>query len=520
MTDPELHDAVVEETAEQDVPGFLKKRDLCRGLLLSGCGVYHVAHYTTGVLDFALDLFAHPSAPPSEDEADPSQRREAYRRVGAQLVYRVSELHRRLGELHTGALIRTVVQTRTGLVFCNSVVGNEHVVGFGAVAGADAEPVADPSRVSVVDRAAAQLATDLRRLLRQRSQNPGGWEADTDGEPTPAPTSGEEFRPYVTGSPSPDGTLTAALRPQGLHYLSHHRMGDQEWAVDILDHPDLDPFFNRGVTVVDRRDRYQRLAGDLSLLALQVGRDLRRAVAGNVTRLVLDVEMGAVFYYRLSPDDYLVGVTLSQDSVARADQEMATVARRLTRGLNCREDSRGSRLRWLAGADILTSDQRGSTRRLGGRDRTGEISGRGRRRPGRADRGLGRRRGRARTSAHVPPARLGAAGGGPGREHPGHQPRRRSRPPGHPAAGRHPRRGRQGRAHRRGDGAGLPRSRVPGPRRGRRPDRPARGGRDEPPRPHLRPGALHPVHLGVLRRSDHRAADRLRLRVRSGSQRR
>ncbi|MET8234618.1 hypothetical protein ABZS77_28470 [Micromonospora sp. NPDC005298] len=328
MTDPELHDALVEETAEQDVPGFLKKRDLCRGLLLSGCGVYHVAHYTSGVLDFALDLLAHPSAP-SSDETDPAQRREAYRRVGAQLVYRVSELHRRLGELHTGALIRTIVQTRTGLVFCNSVVGNEHIVGFAAVPGADADAVADPDRVSAVDRAAAHLATDLRRLLRQRSQNPGGWEADTDGAATSPGTAGEEFRPYRSGAPTPDGTL-AALRPQGLHYLSHHRMGDQQWAVDILDHPDLEPFFNRGITVADRRDRYQRLAGDLSLLALQVGRDLRRAVAGYVTRLVLDVEMGAVYYYRLSPDDYLVGVTLDQDWVARADDELAAVARRFT----------------------------------------------------------------------------------------------------------------------------------------------------------------------------------------------
>ncbi|KAB1940241.1 hypothetical protein F8271_16590 [Micromonospora sp. ALFpr18c] len=330
MTDPELRDALVEETAEQDVPGFLKKRDLCRGLLLSGCGVYHVAHYTTGVLDFALDLFAHPSAPPPDDEADPPQRREAHRRVGAQLVYRASELNRRLGELHTGALIRTVVQTRTGLVFCNSVVGNEHVVGFAAVPGADAEAVADPSRVSVVDQAAAHLATDLRRLLRQQSQNPGGWDADPNGEPAPAVASADDFQPHRTGSTTLDGAVTAALHPGGLHYLSHHRMGDQAWAVDVLGHPDLDQFFNRGVTVADRRDRYQRLAGDLSLLALQVGRDLRRAVAGDVTRLVLDVEMGAVYYYRLSPDDYLVGVTLEQDSVAVADAEMATVARRLS----------------------------------------------------------------------------------------------------------------------------------------------------------------------------------------------
>lgn len=331
MTDPQLLDALVEESAEQDVPGFLKKRNLCRGLLLSGCGVYHVAHYTAGVLDFALDLLAHGSTPPAVDDADPRQRRDAHRRVGAQLVYRATELNRRLWELQSGALIRTVVQTGTGLVFCNSVVGSEHVVGFGAVPDAAAGAVADPARVSEIDRAAARLATDLRRLTRQRSQNPGGWLTAADGEEPSDPqvSAGEAFPPYVRGSTGPDGIFAAALRPAGLHYLSHYRSGEQAAAVDILEHPELEAFFNRGVAVADRRTRYRRLAGDLSLLVLQVSRDLRRAVAGDVARLVLDVEMGAVYYYRLSPDDYLFGVTLDQDAVSQADHTMWTVARQL-----------------------------------------------------------------------------------------------------------------------------------------------------------------------------------------------
>ncbi|MEU2614255.1 hypothetical protein ABZ570_22140 [Micromonospora sp. NPDC007271] len=331
MTDPQLLDALVEESAEQDVPGFRKKRDLCRGLLLRDCGVYHVAHYTAGVLDFALDLLEHDSAPPAVDDADLRQRRDVHRRVGAQLVYRATELDRRLWELQSGALIRTVAQTRAGLVFCNSVVGSEHVVGFGS-APQTASPVADPARVGEIDRAAAELATDLRRLVRQRSQNPGGWLTARDGQPLPDPRvpSADTVPPHVSGSTGPDGILAGALRPAGLHYLSHHRAGEQVAAVDILEHPELEPFFNRGVTVPDRRTRYRRLAGDLSLLALQVGRDLRRAVVGDVRRLVLDVEMGAVYYYRLAPDDYLFGVTLDQEAVSQADNAMWTVARQLT----------------------------------------------------------------------------------------------------------------------------------------------------------------------------------------------
>ncbi|MFD2762945.1 hypothetical protein [Micromonospora eburnea] len=332
MTDPQLLDAVVEESAEQDVPGFLKKRNLCRALLVRGCGVYHIAHYTAGVLDFALDLLAHESAPVAVDDADPAQRRNVHRRVGAQLVYRANELNRRLGELQSGALIRTVAQTRAGLVFCNSVVANEHVVGFGATPPAAPGAVADPTTANEIDRAAAGLATDLRRLVRQRSQNPGGWLTAGNGQPSsdPSAPSGDAVPPHVGGSIEPGGILAAALRPAGLHYLSHHRAGEQVAAVDILEHPELAPFFNRGITVTDRRSRYQRLAADLSLLALQVSRDLRRAVVGDVARLVLDVEMGAVYYYRLAPDDYLVGVTLDQDAVSQADDAMWTVARQLT----------------------------------------------------------------------------------------------------------------------------------------------------------------------------------------------
>ncbi|WP_146604075.1 hypothetical protein [Micromonospora deserti] len=329
MTEPELLDVLVEESAEQDVPSFLKKRNLCRDLLLRGCGVYHVAYYTTGVLDFALDVFAHPSAPPAPDGVDLPERRELHRRVGAQLVYRVSELNRRLRELQCGSLIRTVAQTRAGLVFCNAVVSNEHVVGFGAAPDGGPAAVADPARVSEIDRAAAGLATDLRRLVRQRSQNPGGWLTTVDGEqgPDAERLAGDPFPPRVTGRPPAEAAT--ALRPAGLHYLSRHRMAEPAWSVDILAHPELAPFFNRGITVADRGARYQRLAGDLALLALQVARDLRRAVGGDVSRLVLDMEMGAVFYYRLSPDDYLFGVTLDQDSVARADRAVWTVARHL-----------------------------------------------------------------------------------------------------------------------------------------------------------------------------------------------
>ncbi|MEV6816005.1 hypothetical protein [Micromonospora sp. NPDC051296] len=326
MTDPQLLGAMVEESAEQDVPGFRKKRDLCRRLLLGGHGVYHLAHYTGGVLDFSLDLLTHESAPVGQPDTDPPQRREAYRRVGAQLVYRAAELSRRVWHLQCGALVRMAVQTRTDLVFCNTTVGGEHVVGFGTIPPT-VHGVINPAQASEMDRGAAQLATDLRQLVRQPSQNPGGW-LTVEYRQTPR-VAGDDIETYVTGSSDPAGILTSALRPSGLHYLSHHRQGEVVAAVDILRHPDLELFFNRGATVTDRRTGYERLARDLSLLALQVSRDLRRAVASEVERLVLDLEIGAIYYYLLAPDDYLFGVCLDQDWVSHADQAMWTVGNEL-----------------------------------------------------------------------------------------------------------------------------------------------------------------------------------------------
>ncbi|TCC00519.1 hypothetical protein E0H26_02210 [Micromonospora zingiberis] len=326
MTDPQLIAAVVEESAEQDVPGFRKKRDLCRQFLLNDQAVYHVAHYTGGVLDFSLDLLAHESAPAGRPDTEPAQRREAYRRVGAQLVYRAADLNRRVWHLQCGGLVRLAIQTRVDFVFCNATVGGEHVVGFAKTSPAT-DAVVNPATASRTDQGAAKLASDLRGLTRQPAQNLGGWLTE---EYDQSASAGEDIAPYLTGVADRDGILARSLRSAGLHYLSHHRLGEQVAAVDILGHPDLEQFFSRGATVVDRRIGYERLARDLSLLALQVSRDLRRVITGEVERLVLDVEIGAVYYYLLAPDDYLFGVCLDQDWVSHADQAMWRVGAQLS----------------------------------------------------------------------------------------------------------------------------------------------------------------------------------------------
>jgi hypothetical protein len=82
------------------------------------------------------------------------------------------------------------------------------------------------------------------------------------------------------------------------------------------------------MTVDARRKFYNDFAMELSNVVSTLGRLTRSSVGGRLFRLVLDVEQGAIFYYRLRVNDYLVGVTLDQDQVHVADDKMALLARR------------------------------------------------------------------------------------------------------------------------------------------------------------------------------------------------
>jgi hypothetical protein len=69
--------------------------------------------------------------------------------------------------------------------------------------------------------------------------------------------------------------------------------------------------------------------------------------------LVLDVEQGAVIYYRLGVGDYLIGVTLNQERVGAADGKLASLAT----ALGQREPNRsGHQRRLLATGDRMLED--------------------------------------------------------------------------------------------------------------------------------------------------------------------
>jgi hypothetical protein len=119
-----------------------------------------------------------------------------------------------------------------------------------------------------------------------------------------------------------------ALQRDDLHYVGIYHRDQLTWSTDIFEDPALKPFFQR-VTPSDRRQGYDQVLHQVSMQVRRLGSLLRLSGDEQLVRLVLDVARGAIYIMPLG-DDYLVGVTLIQAQVERADQKMKALHERLT----------------------------------------------------------------------------------------------------------------------------------------------------------------------------------------------
>ncbi|WP_433262773.1 hypothetical protein ACQPZF_30415 [Actinosynnema sp. CS-041913] len=312
-----------EEEAEHLGPEFDTTRHACRAAIVKSPALHYLAHYSSGVFDFGVDALGDPPSPP--DALPGGTRREELKRLGRHLTFQVTSLDRALQEARTGRLIRTVLHTEQGALFCDSVVPTEHVVGL-VLDHAGAGPLFGHPAVDEADRAIAELATGLRGELSLGSLNPGGWE--TFGAPQALPGAGPR-EPHVSAGEGALDACAEAVRAQDLHLVAHVAGGEVLAMVDHLADPSLGPFFKQ-VTVEARRRFYLGFVRELGGLATRLNRAVRPVVGGLLVRAVLDVEMGAVYYYRLGPGEYVVGVTIDQAQVGEADDRMSALATRLT----------------------------------------------------------------------------------------------------------------------------------------------------------------------------------------------
>ncbi|GAA1351024.1 hypothetical protein [Saccharothrix algeriensis] len=312
-----------EEEAEHPGPEFDTTRHACRAAVVKSPALHYLAHYSNGVFDFGVDVLGDPPPPPGALPG--GTRREELKRLGRHLTFQATALDRALHEARTGRLIRTVLHTGEGALFCDSVVPTEHVVGL-VLDHAGTGPLAGHPAVDEADRAVAELATALRAELSLGSLNPGGWE--TFGAPRPLPGAAGA-RPHVAVRGEALAQCLAAVAPSDLHLVAHVAGDEVRTMVDHLDHPALGPFFKQ-VAAPARRRFYLGFARELGALATRLNRAVRPVVGGLLARLVLDVEMGALYYYRLGPREYVAGVTIDQARVGEADVRMSALAARLT----------------------------------------------------------------------------------------------------------------------------------------------------------------------------------------------
>lgn len=330
-----------EDRATHTGDAFEETIALCRDAVLSGAGLHHVAHYTVGVCDFSIDVledmrFYPVSVDGSAERRDVERRRRDYRRIGSQVAFQASSLDRTLEDSRSGSVIRLVLHAPGGVLFCCPVIPNEYIVAL------TVEPSARPMAgmpltglpgAAAADAATADLVTAWRNCLGLRTQDPGGWPSRRSGEDeggasetaTSLPSQGNPQRIEGADQQSVADLCRAAVGPDDLHYVAHCRDGDVIVVADQLEHRSLSRFFTQ-ISPEGRRKFYTGFCGQLSLLAGQLGRVVRPTISSPIQRIVVDVQQGAIYYYRLRTDEYLVGVTLDQHRIEETDNKMAVLA--------------------------------------------------------------------------------------------------------------------------------------------------------------------------------------------------
>lgn len=298
--------------------------ELVSRYIASSPHLQRVAHYTSGIHDFGVDVLRDPALARPESEGRIESRRARYLRGGQNLTFMVGREDDRLQDLRTGRIIRTVLHSDRGAIFCTPVRRGEHLTGL----------CLDGRRESVdtADLRLARLVTAVRGQLGLGSQNPGGWltarpvSREISLEPGQDEKADDDAFVFHAEDGAAAGIFRAAVGPDQLNFVATYKKGELISAGDCLDAPSIRHLFTQ-MTPGARRQAYREVGKNFHVIATQFSQLMRAALNGHLVRVVFDVEQGAIYYYRLPGDIYMVGVTLVQSQVSVADHLMAELAR-------------------------------------------------------------------------------------------------------------------------------------------------------------------------------------------------
>lgn len=290
-------------------PGTLLLENTVREVFEGAAGLAHTANFIDGMFQFAV-----------EDADLTPEDRKLHAQVSGSLGPTFAKIDSWTSPLDSGRLIRLVLSCAGGGVYYISLRPGETQFGV-ARDGAAVEPG---------DRQMAQISDRLRGHFSLGPENLGGYSTSAPALPdVPEPA------PVLFEAPGADARLLEISRrrvsPLDLHYVSGHRGGDHLFSTDVLPAGSLEKFFRR-VSVAEHRKRYEEIFLASRQLVRSLSYRLRPVLRGRLTRLVMDVEQGAL-YYRCLPDDLvLFGVTLEQKNVWDADRRLETIIDEYTGG--------------------------------------------------------------------------------------------------------------------------------------------------------------------------------------------
>ncbi|SNR24339.1 hypothetical protein [Actinomadura mexicana] len=290
-------------------PGTLLLENTVRKVFEGAAGLLHTANFIDGMFRFAVE------------DADLSpQDRKLYAQIGGRLGPTFAKIDSWTASLDSGRLIRLVLSCSAGGVYYISLRPAETQFGVAR----------EGTAVETGDRQMAQISDRVRELYSLGPENLGGYSTFVPALPdVPDPA------PVLFEAPGADARLVELSRrqvtPLDLHYVSGHRGGEHLFSTDVLADDSLGKFFRR-VSVAEHRKRYEEILLLSRQLVRSLSYQLRPVLRGRLSRLVMDVEQGAL-YYRCLPDDTgLFGVTLEQKNVWDADRRLETIIDEYTGG--------------------------------------------------------------------------------------------------------------------------------------------------------------------------------------------
>jgi hypothetical protein len=287
-----------------------------------------ISHHTDGFTDCLVR---------TGPVADPAAERDLMEREtkpGRRLIVRMQDFDGSMARLNTGELMRMVVQTSAGGYYVGRVKKRLHLVG-------KTRPGAE---VTELDRQMNLLVTEIRNaVFRLQSEQVGG-RLMGDPEPLPEPEPHLFFRDLRTTGQTPAGRTSALqasaqrwealwrahVNTADLQYAAYYRGWEAICQGDVFNARPLgDRFLDIAATA--RRALYGDLARRLRADVARLRGALGPLADADLTRLVLDVQEGAVYIHWLDSrrGDFLLGVTLDQPMVDRAERRLRALVERV-----------------------------------------------------------------------------------------------------------------------------------------------------------------------------------------------